>query len=78
MSEHDLSDAAEYHYGAFPPGEPTIRNNRFTHGTNIPAHVAMNMSRKLRDAGLLQHVSPASGRRPAMYTFMPLVEIVRS
>ncbi len=56
---------------------PTFRNNRFTSTTEIPSHVAMTMTRKLRDAGLIRQVSPPSGRRPAMYSFEPLLEIVR-
>jgi len=57
---------------------PTFRNNRFTQGTKIPSHVAMNMTRKLREAGLLRQVAPPSGRRPAMYSFEPLLAIVRN
>ena len=56
---------------------PTFRNNRFTNGTEIPSHVAMNMTRKLRDAELLEQVAPSAGRRPAMYSFKPLLDIVR-
>jgi Fic family protein len=56
---------------------PTFRNNRFTHMTDIPSHVAMSMTRKLREADLIRQVIPASGRRPAMYSFEPLLEIVR-
>ncbi len=56
---------------------PTFRNNRFTHGSQIPSHVAMSMTRKLREAGLIRQVIPGSGRSPAMYTFQPLIDIVR-
>jgi cell filamentation protein, protein adenylyltransferase len=56
---------------------PTFRNNKFTKMTDIPPHVAMTMTRKLRDTGLIRQVSPPSGRRPAMYSFEPLLEIVR-
>jgi len=56
---------------------PVFRNNRFTSAAGIPAHVAMRMTRMLRDADLLIQVAPASGRRPAMYSFEPLLKIVR-
>lgn len=56
---------------------PTFRNNRFTASSGIPPHVAMDMTRKLRDAGLLVQVAPGAGRRPAMYAFQPLIDIVR-
>ena len=56
---------------------PTFRNNRFTGSTQIPAHVAMTMTRKLREAGLIRQVVPASGPRPAMYAFTPLIDIIR-
>jgi len=56
---------------------PTFRNNRFTASGRIPAHVAMDITRKLRDAGLLVQVAPGAGRRPAMYAFQPLIDIVR-
>ncbi len=56
---------------------PTFRNNRFTQGTEIPSHVAMSMTRKLRDANLLREVVPSAGRRPAMYAFQPLIDLVR-
>jgi Fic family protein len=56
---------------------PTFRNNRFTAYDRIPSHVAMNFTRKLREAGLLSQIEPGSGRRPAMYAFQPLIDIVR-
>lgn len=56
---------------------PTFRNNQFTQKTDIPSHVAMTMTRKLRDADLIRQVRPAAGRRPAMYSFEPLLRLVR-
>jgi Fic family protein len=56
---------------------PTFRNNRFTASSGIPPHVAMDITRKLRDKGLLVQVAPGAGRRPAMYAFQPLIDIVR-
>lgn len=57
---------------------PTFRNNIFTNGKIIPSHVAMSFSRKLRDAGLLKEVAPSAGRRAAMYSFTPLLDVVRA
>lgn len=56
---------------------PTFRNSRFTNAGGMPSHVAMTITRKLKSAGLLVPVAPASGRRPAMYAFKPLLDIVR-
>ena len=56
---------------------PTFRNNRFTQHEKIPSHVAMTMTRKLREAGLIVQVDAPSGRRPAIYAFKPLIDIVR-
>lgn len=56
---------------------PKFRNNRFTNHANIPSHVAMTMTRKLRDAGLIVQVVAASGQSPAMYAFKPLIDIIR-
>jgi len=56
---------------------PVFRNNRFTHHSEIPSHVAMRITRELRKADLITEVVPSAGRRPAMYSFEPLLEIVR-
>lgn len=56
---------------------PTFRNSRFTSSSGIPSHVAMAMTRKLRESRLIVQVVPASGRRPAMYSFKPLIDLVR-
>lgn len=56
---------------------PVFRNTRFTKGAGIPGHVARRMTRILRDSGVIIEQSPASGRRPALYSFEPLLTIVR-
>ncbi len=56
---------------------PRFRNNQFTNKSEIPSHVAMSMTRKLRDADLIRQVRPSAGRRPAMYSFEPLLTLVR-
>ena len=56
---------------------PVFRNNQFTTKAGIPSQTASIISRKLQDTGLLTQIRPSSGRRPAMYSFEPLLEIVR-
>jgi Fic family protein len=57
---------------------PVFRNNVFTQKSGIPAPTAHKFTRNLLEAGFLQTVEPASGRRPALYAFEPLLELVRS
>jgi Fic family protein len=56
---------------------PVFRNNRFTNNSGIPKASAHKFVRALLDRGLLTTVEEASGRRPAMYSFEPLLELVR-
>ncbi|MCF6305887.1 MAG: Fic family protein [Rhodobacteraceae bacterium] len=57
---------------------PTFRNNRFTSRSGIPKPTAIRISRILHEQGLLRLVVPASGPSPAMFSFEPLIEIVRN
>jgi len=57
---------------------PTFRNSRFTGTSGIPKPTAVRISRTLHEEGLLKQIIPASGRRPAMFSFEPLLEIVRN
>lgn len=57
---------------------PIFRNNIFTGKAGIPAATAHRFTHILINAGLLKTVYPASGRRPAMYSFEPLLSLVRS
>jgi hypothetical protein len=56
---------------------PVFRNNVFTGKSGIPPQTASRFARTLAEHGLLRTVAPAAGRRPAMYSFEPLLEIVR-
>jgi len=56
---------------------PYFRNNRFTGTSGIPPHTAARFTRKLVDEGVLVTLEEASGRKPAMFMFEPLIEIVR-
>ena len=57
---------------------PVFRNSKFTAHERIPAHVAATMTRKLRDVGVLSQIEPGAGRRPALYGFAPLVDLLRA
>jgi Fic family protein len=57
---------------------PVFRNNVFTNKSGIPAATAHRFTRGLLEAGLLQTISPAAGRRPALYAFEPLLSLVRA
>ncbi|QDZ12470.1 Fic family protein [Devosia ginsengisoli] len=56
---------------------PVFRNNMFTGRSGIPAPTAHKFTRILLDNGLLETLEAASGRRPALYRFEPLLRIVR-
>lgn len=56
---------------------PKFRNNRFTGKSGIPKPTATRISRVLSENGILKQVIPSAGRSPAMYSFEPLLEIVR-
>lgn len=56
---------------------PVFRNNHFTQRAGIPPQTAARFTCVLLEAGLLETVEEASGRRPAIYRFEPLMEIVR-
>lgn len=56
---------------------PIFRNNIFTSRSGIPTATAHRFVRTLTEHGLLQTLSPAAGRRPALYAFEPLLQKVR-
>jgi Fic family protein len=56
---------------------PVFRNNRFTSVSGIPAPTANKFARRLVEAGLLRELQSSSGRRAALYSFEPLLAIVR-
>lgn len=56
---------------------PVFRNNRFTTASGIPAPTAHKFTNRLVGAGLLKELQPASGRRAALYSFEPLLEVIR-
>lgn len=56
---------------------PVFRNSKFTTNSGIPSHSAAKFSPLLANRGILDVVIPASGRRPAMYRFEPMMKLVR-
>jgi Fic family protein len=58
--------------------QPVFRNNRFTQRSGIPKQTAAKLTRTLTDQGLLRELVPASGRRAALFSFEPLLKIVRA
>jgi len=56
---------------------PVFRNNKFTSNSGIPTASAARFTRLLLEKGLITTIEEASGRRPAMYSFEPLMDIVR-
>lgn len=56
---------------------PVFRNNKFTNSAGIPAPTAAKFTKRLIDAGYLATKVESSGRRPALYSFEPLMELVR-
>ncbi|HTV83882.1 MAG TPA: Fic/DOC family N-terminal domain-containing protein [Dyella sp.] len=56
---------------------PVFNNSRFTRNAGIPSQTAARFTRVLLNNGILQVVREAAGRRPAIYRFEPLMELVR-
>lgn len=56
---------------------PVFRNNKFTSNSGIPAASAARFTRALLDNEIIVTIEEASGRRPALYSFEPLMNIVR-
>ncbi|OKY77054.1 MAG: cell filamentation protein Fic [Desulfobulbaceae bacterium DB1] len=56
---------------------PVFRNNKFTTHSGIPAASAARFTRVLLEKSLLRTIEEASGRRPALYSFEPLMKLVR-
>jgi Fic family protein len=56
---------------------PVFRNNKFTFTTGIPTATAASITKKLMENGYLEQKQEASGRRPALYSFEPLMRIVQ-
>lgn len=56
---------------------PIFRNNNFTSKSGIPAPTASRFTRVLLEKELIFTLEESSGRRPALYSFEPLMQLVR-
>lgn len=56
---------------------PVFRNNKFTSQSGIPVATAAKFTKRLVDSNLLRTVYPGSGRKAALYSFEPLMRLVR-
>lgn len=56
---------------------PVFRGNRFSEGSGIPKPSAARLIRALIDRKLIKVIEESAGRRPAMYSFEPLMNLVR-
>lgn len=56
---------------------PVFRNNKFTSHSGIPVASAARFTRIMLTEGIIRTVEEASGRRPALYSFEPLLDLVR-
>ncbi len=56
---------------------PVFRNNKFTANKDIPPGTAARFSKILLEKGLLTLLEEASGRKAALYSFEPLMKLVR-
>ncbi len=56
---------------------PVFRNSKFTANSGIPAGTAARFTRQLVTNNVIHTLEEASGRRPALYSFERLMELVR-
>ena len=56
---------------------PIFRNNKFTSWSGIPSQTASRFTRVLSENNLITLREESSGRKPALYSFEPLMRLVR-
>ncbi|QBM19142.1 hypothetical protein MARI_32850 [Marinobacter sp. JH2] len=56
---------------------PVFRNNRFTSNSGIPSATAARFARVLSEENIISVLEQPAGRRPALYSFEPLLKLVR-
>lgn len=56
---------------------PVFRNNKFTSSSGIPSASAARFTRIMLEEGIIKTLEEASGRKPALYSFEPLMKLVR-
>jgi Fic family protein len=57
---------------------PIFRGNQFASNSGIAPNTAYRFLRVLQEHRILKELIPSAGRRPALYTFEPLLRLVRS
>jgi Fic family protein len=72
-----LSSKWSVHTLDFVFTHPVFRNNKFTTNSGIPAASAARFTRVLLEKNLIVTSEEASGRRPALYSFEPLMKLLR-
>lgn len=79
--KHEFSDALASKFSVnaldYVFTNPVFRNNKFTSQSGIPSSTASRFTRVLLEKGLLSILEEPSGRRPALYIFEPLMQLVR-
>lgn len=56
---------------------PVFRNNKFAINSQIPNTTAIRFTKTLAECGMLAVLEESSGRRSALYSFEPLMKLVR-
>lgn len=56
---------------------PIFRNNKVESGSGIPSATAARFTRILAEKGLITTLEESAGRKPALYCFEPLLQLVR-
>lgn len=72
-----LSSKWSMHALDFIFANPIFRNNRFTNNSGIPAPTAARFARILLERDIIRLIKDSSGRSPALYSFEPLLKLVR-
>lgn len=75
---HELSSQWSTTAVDFVFTRPIFRNNVFTGKSGIPSATAHRFVRILAEKELLSIIRSASGRRPAMYSFEPILKLIRA
>jgi len=57
---------------------PIFRNSNFTNKAGIPKQTAARFTKVLLERKILTSIEAASGRRPGLYAFEPLLKIIQS
>ncbi|MCQ9618091.1 hypothetical protein L1889_16580 [Paenalcaligenes niemegkensis] len=56
---------------------PVFRNNKFTSQSGIPPATAARFTRSMLDKNIIITLEESAGNKPALYSFEPLLNLVR-